>query len=78
MRFDTYLVTGTEITGYYDSLIGKLIIYAKNREESVRKIKAALCELLIEGVPNNLEQLINIVDSEEFMKGRYNLNYIVK
>lgn len=78
VRFDTYLVTGTEITGYYDSLIGKLIIYAKNREESVRKIKAALCELLIEGVPNNLEQLINIVDSEEFMKGRYNLNYIVK
>lgn len=78
VRFDSYLVTGTEVSGYYDSLIGKLIIYAASREESVRKIKAALCELLIEGVENNLEQLIAIVDSEEFMEGSYNLNFAVK
>lgn len=75
VRFDTFLVSGTQVTGYYDSLIGKLIIYSANREESVRKIKAALCELIIEGVPNNIAQLINIVDSEEFMTGRYDLNF---
>ena len=78
VRFDTGLVVGAEVTGYYDSLIGKLIIYAGNREEAVRKMKAALCELIIEGVPDNIEQLIDIVDSKEFMNGKYDLNFVVK
>ena len=45
VRFDTCLIEGTTVSPYYDSLLGKLIVYAKTREEMLRKIRAALCEL---------------------------------
>ena len=78
VRFDTFLLSGTQVTPYYDSLIGKLIIYAGTREEALRKMKAALCELVIDGIPNNIEEQIDIVSSDEFMNGDYNLNYFIK
>ena len=43
VRFDTALAEGTVVTPYYDSLIGKLIVYAKTREETLRKLRASLC-----------------------------------
>ncbi len=78
VRFDTFLVPGQEITPYYDSLLGKLIVYATTREEALRKMKAALCELVIDGVPNNVEEQIDIISSEAFMSGTYNLDFFVK
>lgn len=78
VRFDTYLVTGTEVSPYYDALLGKLIVYAATREEALRKIKAALCELVIDGVPNNIEEQIDIVSSDSFMSGNYDLNFFGK
>ncbi|NMA36959.1 MAG: acetyl-CoA carboxylase biotin carboxylase subunit [Papillibacter sp.] len=78
VRFDTFLMTGTKVTPYYDSLLGKLIIYAGKREEALRKMKAALCELVIDGVCNNIEEQIEIISSEPFMKGSYNLDYFNK
>ena len=50
MRFDTALYQGYVIPPFYDSMIGKLIVYAGTREEAMRKMQAALCELVIEGV----------------------------
>ena len=60
---------------YYDSLLGKLVVQAGTREEAVRKMRAALCELVIDGVPNNIEDQIAIIDSQDFRKGTYNLNF---
>ena len=67
VRFDTYLVSGTEVTPFYDPLVGKMIVYSTTREEAVRKMNAALCELIIEGIPTNVEQQIRIVGSAEFL-----------
>lgn len=78
VRFDTYLVTGTEVSPFYDPLLGKLVVYAATREEALRKIKAALCELVIDGVPNNIEEQIDIVSSDSFMSGNYDLNFFSK
>jgi acetyl-CoA carboxylase biotin carboxylase subunit len=78
VRFDTYLMTGTKVTPYYDALLGKLIIYAGKREEALRKMKAALCELVIDGVPNNIEEQIDIISSGGFMNGTYDLNFFNK
>ncbi len=75
VRFDTYLTSGVAITPYYDSLLGKLIVNAGTREEALRKMKAALCELVIEGVPNNIEEQLGIIGSEKFMTGRYDLDF---
>ena len=76
MRFDTYLVQGVEITPFYDPLLGKLIVYAGTREEAVRKMKAALCELVIEGVETNLEEQFDLVSAPEFADGTYDLRFM--
>lgn len=73
VRFDTYLVTGVAVSPYYDSLLGKLVVYAGTREEAVRKMKAALCELVIEGIGTNIAEQLEIVGREAFMSGDYDL-----
>ena len=78
VRFDTCLMAGTQVTPYYDSLLGKLIVRAGTREETIRKMDAALCELVIEGVPNNIEQQIHIIQSEGFRSGQYDLDSLTK
>lgn len=76
VRFDTYLTQGTELLPYYDALIGKLIVYAGTREEALRKLRAALCELVIEGIPTNIAEQLGIIGDERFLSGRYDLDFM--
>ena len=76
VRFDTCLVAGTVVSPYYDSLLGKLIVYAKTREETLRKMRAALCELVIDGIPTNIEEQLRIVEDERFTSGNYDLTFM--
>ena len=76
VRFDTSLIEGTTVSPYYDSLLGKLIVYAKTREETIRKMRAALCELVIDGIPTNIEEQLAIVDDERFATGSYDLTFM--
>lgn len=71
VRFDTYLEKGSVITPYYDSLLGKLIVYAQNRDEAIRKMRAYLCELQIVGVETNIEQQLRILKEPSFVSGTY-------
>ena len=75
VRFDTCLLTGGSVPPYYDALLGKLIVYAGTREETLRKLKAALCELVIEGVSNNIEEQLALICDERFMDGSYDLPF---
>ena len=76
VRFDTCLLSGTVVTPYYDSLLGKLIVYAGTREETLRKMKAALCELVVNGVRNNIEEQLELLSRTEFMDGTYDLTFM--
>ena len=76
VRFDTCLVEGTQVTPYYDSLLGKLIVYAGPREETLRKLRAALCELVIDGISTNIEQQLSIVGDDRFISGGYDLTFM--
>ncbi len=76
VRFDTCLTPGTVISPYYDSLLGKLIVYAKTREETLRKINASLCELVIEGIDTNIEEQLRIVEDDRFISGDYDLTFM--
>ena len=76
VRFDTCLIEGIRVTPYYDSLLGKLIVYAKTREETLRKLRAALCELVIEGIPTNIEEQLNIIADDRFISGDYDLTFM--
>jgi acetyl-CoA carboxylase biotin carboxylase subunit len=76
VRFDTCLVNGTSVSPYYDSLLGKLIVQAKTREEALRKLRAALCELVIDGIPTNIKEQLSIVEDERFTSGNYDLTFM--
>lgn len=76
VRFDTCLMAGISVTPYYDSLLGKLVVFAKTREETLRKLRSALCELVIQGVSTNQEQQLNIVEDDRFTSGSYDLTFM--
>ena len=78
VRFDTFLYQGYEMLPYYDSMMGKLIVYAKTREEAIRKMNSALCELVIEGVPNNLDEQLEIISGPAFLAGDYHTDFMAK
>jgi len=76
VRFDTAVYQGYSIPPFYDSMIGKLIVYAKTRDEAIRKMKAALCELIIEGVVHNASFQADILSAEEFVNSTYTTDYL--
>ena len=78
VRFDTAIYQDYEIPPYYDSMIGKLIVYARERTEAIRKMQAALCELVIEGVTTNAEFSSEILAQPEFKDGTYCTNFLEK
>ena len=76
VRFDTCLIEGTEVSPYYDPLLGKLIVFAKTREETLRKMRASLCELVIDGIPTNIEEQLAMIGDERFISGDYDLTFM--
>ena len=78
VRFDSAIYQGYSIPPFYDSMIGKLIVYAKTRDEAIRKMKAALCELIIEGVIHTTSFQSEILSSDEFVSGDYTTDYLEK
>ena len=76
IRFDTALLQGTKVTPYYDSMLGKLIVYAGSREDAIRKMEAALCELVIQGVETNIDDQLAIVRSRAFRTGEYDTGFL--
>ena len=78
VRFDSALWTGYTIPLHYDSLIGKLMVHASTREEAIRKMHAALCELVIDGVKNNIDEQIEFVSDPEFKAGEYYTDFVQK
>lgn len=76
VRFDTFLIQGGTISPFYDSLLGKLIVWASDRDEAVRKMRAALCELVIEGVETNIEEQLALIGEQDFVLGTYDLRFM--
>ena len=76
VRFDSAIYQDYSVPPFYDSMIGKLIVYAKTREEAVRKMKAALCELSIQGVEHNADFQMELLAAAEFVDGTYHTNFL--
>ena len=76
VRFDTAVYQGYTVPPYYDSLIGKLIVYAREREEAIRKMKSALCELVTEGIETNADLQLEILSDPAFISGEYTTDFL--
>ncbi len=76
VRFDSALYQGYKIPPFYDSLIGKLMVFAAERDEAVRKMLAALGEMVIDGIQHNGEIYEDILASPTFADGTYNTAFM--
>ena len=76
IRVDTAIYQDYVIPPNYDSMIAKLIVYGKNREECINKMKSALGEFVIEGITTNIDFLYKILENPEFIKNDYDTSFI--
>lgn len=76
IRVDTHVYSGYNIPPTYDSMIAKLIVHGKDRQEAIAKCKRALEEFHISGVKSTIPLLRHIVAREDFASGTYDTGYI--
>ncbi len=76
LRVDSAIYQGYEIPPYYDSMLAKVIVHGKDREEAIAKMKRALYEFVIEGVDTNIEYQNKILNNKQFEKCQYNTSFL--
>jgi acetyl-CoA carboxylase biotin carboxylase subunit len=76
VRWDGGIATGDEITLFYDSLLGKLIVWGPDREQAISKMQRALGELLLAGVSSNLPFHFRLLDDPEFREGKIDTQFL--
>ena len=76
VRVDTAVYQGYDIPPYYDSMIGKLIVYGKDRQEAIAKMRWALSEFIVEGVSTNVDFQLKLIRTPEFIDGNYDNGFL--
>ena len=76
VRVDTHCYAGYSIPPYYDSMIGKLIVKGKTREEAIRRMSRALDEFIIEGVHTTIPFHKKIMTNKKFLNNDYDTSFI--
>jgi acetyl-CoA carboxylase, biotin carboxylase subunit len=76
VRLDTHIEEGSVIPPYYDSLIGKLVVWDEDRASAIERSLRALNELELRGVPTTREAALEILASDTFRSGRYSTSFL--
>lgn len=76
VRVDTAAYTGWAVPSHYDSMIAKLIVHGKNREEAIAKMKRALDEFIIEGIKTTIPFHKKVLNHPDFIKGNFNTGFV--
>ena len=78
VRMDSALYDGYSIPPYYDSLIGKLIVYGRDRPEALARLSRALSELIIDGIDTTIPLFDALLQEEAVQTGNYNIHWLEK
>jgi acetyl-CoA carboxylase biotin carboxylase subunit len=76
VRWDGGIEPGNEVTLYYDPLLAKLIVWGENREVAIQRMRRALRELVIVGVPTSQVFHLRVLDDPEFRRGELDITYV--
>lgn len=76
IRLDSAVYQGYKIPPTYDSMIAKLIVFGKDRDEALAIMRRALGEFLIEGLTTNVDYQLSIINDPNFIKGEYDTGFI--
>ncbi|MBL8637068.1 MAG: acetyl-CoA carboxylase biotin carboxylase subunit [Alphaproteobacteria bacterium] len=78
VRFDSAVYNGYRIPPYYDSMIGKLIVHGRTREECIQRMRRALQETVVDGIKTTLPLHLWILEQPEFLSGDYDNHWLEK
>ncbi len=78
VRVDSFIYTGYNVPPYYDSLLGKLIVWAPNRIQAIDRMSRALNEHLIEGVKTTIPFHHRVIDNSFFRRGEVYTNFLAR
>ena len=76
IRIDSAIYSGYTIPPYYDSMVAKLIVWAKNRKEAIQKMRSALGEIIIEGIDTNVDYQYEIMNHPAYISGDIDIEFI--
>jgi acetyl-CoA carboxylase biotin carboxylase subunit len=76
VRTDTAAFSGWKVPAYYDSLIAKVIVHGRDREEAITRMKRALREFVIEGIKTTIPFYLKILDNKDFISGNINTHFL--
>ena len=76
VRMDSAAYAGYRIPPYYDSMIGKLIVHGRDREECVMRLRRALDEFVIDGIESTIELHKTLMHSPQFIQGEYDIHWL--
>lgn len=76
VRMDTHIYSTYEVPPYYDSMIGKLIVHGKDRQDAFNKLAVALDEIVIEGIKTNIPLHKELAIDKQLRDGNYSIHYL--
>jgi len=76
VRVDSAIYQGYKVPPFYDSLVGKLIVWALSREEAIKRARRALREYRLEGIKTTIPLHLRLLDEEVFQSGNYHTGYL--
>lgn len=76
VRIDSHVYSGYTIPPHYDSMIGKLIVHGRNRQECIKRCQRALSEYLIEGIDTTIPFDLQILYKKDFINGLYDTDFV--
>jgi acetyl-CoA carboxylase biotin carboxylase subunit len=78
VRVDTAVFAGYKIPPFYDSMVGKLIVWGADRHEALARGRRALAEYRLEGIKTTIPLHLRLLDDEAFVSGEYDTGYLEK
>ena len=76
VRVDSHVYTGYDIPPFYDSLIGKLIVWGRDRTSAMTRMKRALNECAVTGIPTTVEFHLDLLERREFIEGDVHTKFV--
>jgi len=76
VRVDSHVYTGYEIPPFYDSLIGKLIVWGKDRNTAIKRMNRALNECAVTGIPTTINFHLTLLNKSKFKQGKIHTKYV--
>ncbi len=78
VRMDSHVYGSYSVPPFYDSMIGKLIVHAKDRDHAIAKMKVALSQLIVGGIKTTRDFHLNMMENPDFISNNFDTNYLAK